>query len=377
MLEYNIEKNLIIEINKSFFLSILSSLSKIATTNKIINKFSLINISLDKKITFSASNDVANINIIVDKNNENITKFQEGEVSVSCKELTEIIYNIPDEKILISLFDGSILEIKGKKSIYRLNVSENSKSQKIIVNNENVFKINNNQLSNLINQISYISLLKDDITRISCINIQGNDNLITATNISKYRMSKKQIKTADKIKNFSVSVSVKAINDIVKIFENKNEEINISISNEKIFFYTRDTIISLVLSNSNFPDIQKMLDKKFNYLLSVKNKKISSELEGICIINNKNVRMEMLENKIIFSMCDNANCSGYREIDSDFKFSGKKFEIEFNGHYVLEVLKILKNSEDVVFQFDDKNKPFLIKNIEGDSLHLIAPIVTC
>ena len=40
-------------------------------------------------------------------------------------------------------------------------------------------------------------------------------------------------------------------------------------------------------------------------------------------------------------MCDNDECSGSREIDSDFQFNGE-FKIEFNGYYVLEVLKILK-----------------------------------
>ena len=369
------EKNLILEINRFFFLSILSSLSKITISNKINNKYSLINVfSNDDEILFSANNDYSKINISVKKDNKNLLKIQKGKISVSCRELTEIINNIQDENVLISSFEN-ILEINGKKTKYHLNISENNDDQKIIIkNSKSTFKLNNIQLLELINQTSYINSLKDDLIS-SCINIQGKNNTITALNVSKYRISKKQIKINNAVNEFKISVSAKSINDIIKIFENKNEEINISINNEKIFFYTKNIIVSLVLAKEEFPDIQKILDKKFNYSLIIKNKKITPELEGVCIISNRKVRMNISEKKIIFSMCDNDECSGSREIDSDFQFNGE-FKIEFNGYYVLEVLKILKNSEDIIFQFDDKNKPFLIKNIEGDSLHLIAPIAS-
>ncbi|MBP5301558.1 MAG: hypothetical protein J6Y70_01585 [Bacilli bacterium] len=379
--------NFFLKIKKDFFLRKLIHLSKIAAPNKINNKLSFINIFSDEDdIIFSATNETTEINIIVKKNNDNILDFSNGAVSISCKELIEVINTIPNEVITISVFDNVVLEITEKTSTYRLNISENNNIQKITLEKEDFsFKIKTTQLINLISQTTYINTIKDNISNSLLVNIESSENNIIASVISKYRMAKKQIKLDNynfqDNKNFKIAISIKAINDILKILDNNKEiiNLNVSISNKKIFFYTKDIIISLTLSNSNFSDIK--LKNDYSSTLTIKNQSLSEEIKGLCIMSNRKVKMEVTKDIITFSTDTDSEYFGKRILESNsndskkFIFNGDKVEIEFDGFFVLETLKNFKTDENVNIFFNGYNKPFLIKNLDNDSFHLIAPII--
>lgn len=400
-------------IEKKIFLEKLEIINKIIPNQVIENIFLFVKIVLnDKTIELTGSDGITSIQTFI-KNKNIIYNCKNGSTLVQTKYLIEIIkkLNINDKYFTLEVLENEkIIEISDskKKISFKLKcLNEEIKYPEFnFISYKKKINISTKDFINSINKTYFAASNKNSHPILNAINLNLNNGIIFFNSSDSFRFARTKNELKIKNVNFNINIPVKIMCTISSIFFKNNDDIEISTDDLKVIFSSKNTntIISSNLLKGDFPSIKIFDDFEKNknniYSLKINAKIFLKSLERVLILSNeeKIIKMTILNNKNkeikLFSEYD--NIGNVTEVIDDFSSNiNNNFEICFNGKYAIDAIKALVNfpyyeennnnneeneknfSEDypIEFQFISKNKPFIIKNLNDDSvIQVIAPI---
>jgi len=343
---------------KNLSLPILSSLLLEAKDNVLIIKATNLDVGLEIQIPAKIT--------------------EEGSIAVGGSILNGFLGNLnKEEKIKIeSIKDNIHLSTESSSTLIK---SYSAEDFPVIprVQEGNPISFNSRDLVLGLRSVLYSASVSDIKPEISSVYIFQEEKELVFVATDSFRLAEKRISFKDKDQEFqSVIIPFKNVSEIVRIFENLDEEVKIEANKNQISFYTDKIHLTSRVIDGNFPDYRQIMPKKFKTEIVVLREELISALKLANIFSDKfnQINIKLLPTSNIFELNSKNQDVGENNVSLQADLSGDDIEMSFNAKYILDSFQSI-NSEKIILRFNEKNRPLLILGVGDTSFqYIIMPI---
>ncbi len=370
-----------VEIKQEILMEHLNYAIKGISTKNIIPILNCIKFELTSEGLYlmSTDNDIAIKTFIPSSDIEKIEKA--GEIVVSGRYIYDIIKKLPNTIITIEELVDNKIYITTNNSSFHLNCNRADEFPILdLSENKNPIKLSQKVFKNIIRQTSFATSQQESRPILTGINIKIEKNMMECTATDSYRLATKKVQLNQEVEEtINITIPTRNLNELVKILNNDEEEIELHIFNNKVIFKFETIIMMSRLLNGTYPDTSKLIPDIFELHINVNLSSFFDAIDRASLLTNEadknTIKLESKGNQIIVS--SNIPEIGYVEEKIDVtKNNDKEIKIAFSSKYMMDALKSLE-SEEIVLLFNGDIKPIIIKNPESDDLkQLILPIRT-
>ncbi len=318
----------------------------------------------------------------------NINIFETGDITVNIRKLYDICKTFnKDSNLLFKSYNNKI-KITCLNSVLSLSVLP-SKDFPILNKDQFNFKykfiIFSYLFKDIVNSI-YFSIGNNDIhCYLNGMLIEYIKDIFYFVTTDSYRLSVYKVYNNSSIINFNKNnfyfiLSRKLVIELYKLLDliNKNEKIILEIDKNIIKICFENFIIYSNLIDGEFPNYKQILNLincNYNYvdlnIFNFKNALLRSSIISSYSFNYVTLTFK----KNILKIYSNNTFSDEIKDIIDINYNGKKFKVNLNVKFILDILNVIKNSLNIRFYFKSSNSIIKIDDIENKHIiYMIMPI---
>lgn len=146
----------------------------------------------------------------------------------------------------------------------------------------------------------------------------------------------------------SVIVPQKALHELSRLMDLSPEttDIRIGFSDNQISFGIDTIILSSRLIDGEFPNYERVIPKESQMTAIIKSKELLTALKQLQFLaQDKTSAVKFLMKKDLLSIVASAQGIGHGEVEIDINYSDKPLEIVFNLNFLVDFLKVVKETE--------------------------------
>lgn len=301
---------------------------------------------------------------------------KEGSVVINSKIFGDIIRKMPDSEIMIELLDNNDVLIESENSVFKIKGNPSDDYPLLPeIEAEESFKISQKIAKDMIRQTIF-SVGDDEYREILTGSlIESDENQLVFVAIDGHRMAVRKTVNDTQNTSFKVVVPGKTLNEISKILEPEENEIEIFTSKNQILFKIDNCKVMSRLLEGEYLNYKSIIPDEYETKIRLNTKELLSSMERAALmsINEKKypVRFDIEDDVLVIS--SSTEIGNVRdEISVDME--GKNMTIGFNPKYFLEALRVI-DDEVVDIYFNSDIGPCTIKPIEGNEFaYMILPV---
>jgi len=171
----------------------------------------------------------------------------------------------------------------------------------------------------------------------------------------------------------NVIVPVKVMNVMEKILHDPDEKVKISFAPNQISISTVAVQITANLVQGRFPKYSDVIPTGCDKKVTFNTDSFNSAVKLVSLLTNeqsKGILLSFSSGQLCLS--SSAPEAGDAEIDMPVEFDGPEFNIGFNPQYVLDMLRVVEETE-IKGEFTDNTKPGLIR-VGKNFLYVLMPV---
>ncbi|WP_323847721.1 MAG: DNA polymerase III subunit beta [Phytoplasma sp.] len=371
------------EIKKEVFLHYLMQIQKILPQKTFFPMYYCIKMELKEDVLFLEINN-SHIVVKIKIKDESLKVEEEGSLVLLGKNFIDIIKKIDYFVIKIASIENNFLIIKNDFSQYKLKLMDlnNYPSVDFNFDYQNYFEIEMELFKKIIKEISIISSKDKQKNVLTGVNLVYKSPFLIATATDSFRLGQKKIELKIDYHDFDIIVPGKNLEELIKLLEQqKDENVQICITKQKIFLKTNYLFFQSPLLEGNYPQIPFIKKESLVNFFKLDRNKLIKVLDRVSLFlpKDKNFFDNVVEFRIYLNhkleiYSDSEEIGNAWEEVEILKFSLiEQTKIFFNIKYLEEILKIFQG-EEIIFFFENSSKPFLIMSEEDETiLYLIFP----
>ena len=368
-------------ISKDILLENLNYVSRALSNKNIIPVLNGILFELKKSgLNLTATDNDITIKTFIDK--KDIKSIdEEGSVVIYGRFILDIIRKLPNDEINIEMVDGNKVIISTETSKYDLNCYDENDFPNIkLQKTENPIILKTDDFKKLITQTSFAVSMQESRPLLTGININIKGNNLECVATDSYRLAKKIIEIDNKeLESVNIVIPGKNINELVKIIEGLDEEIELHLFPNKIMFAYKNILFQSSLLNGTYPNTDTLIPTEYEIKFEANLQELYNAIDRVSLLTQskeKNiVGLEMDENKLIITS-NSPEIGKSEEIMYINNLTNNNINISFSAKYMLDALKTF-DSENIKVLLNGEIKPIILKeNEESNLTQLILPIKT-
>lgn len=313
---------------------------------------------------------------------EIITSMEDGTVILPVPHFPEIIKKLPEELVEITVDNDLKATIRSGHAVFALNGQSSEEYPQLPpFQSDETFKISINDLKQLTKQTVFAVSTMETRPILTGVNVKLDNKKLEFTATDSHRLALRTINIEDtEIDSMNVVIPGKSLQELSKILDDTDDEINVSLMNNQILFSTENLFFLSRLLNGNYPETSRLIPDHSETTLLVERTELIHTIERAALLANREqnnvIRLDTKEDNII-EVSSQSPEVGYVKEDLHVKsFDGDELKISFSSKYMLDTLKTI-DSDEVVINFTGAMRPFIIKTPQDDSiLQLILPVRT-
>ncbi|MEW6517207.1 MAG: DNA polymerase III subunit beta [candidate division FCPU426 bacterium] len=285
-----------------------------------------------------------------------------GSITIPAKRLSEIVRELPDSDINLSLNDNSVITLTCDKAIFKINgLPKDDYPVLPKVKPDKGFNLPKATLLNMIKKS--IFAVSTDETRYVLNGVlffmEGNKLRLVATDGHRLAMIDHNLEKNPNQK-FNYIVPAKTLQELSKILDGEGE-INIQITDNQIVFINAELILMSRLIDGQFPNYQQVIPKQSERILHCETGTLLSATRRVSLMavdKSSSVKYTFSSNKLTISA--NTPEVGEAQEELDLDYNGDSMSIAFNAKYILDVLKNI-SSEKCIMELSSNLNPGVFK----------------
>ncbi len=308
--------------------------------------------------------------------------LEEGSTTLNSQMLYDVVRKIDENsEIEIISNDGKIVSLRTNGS--RFSLACLPKEDYPIIDQDysgNIIKINSKILYKLIDKTKFA--ISNEETRYFLnglylnLNNDTNDETVTIVGTDGHRLAKFSHEIKNNIDKISgVIIPKKTIYELTKLLSEVDQEIEISISANKIIFFIGNIVLLSKLIDGSFPDYKRVIPKDNLNVLEVNREKLLSAVDRVSTIANEKspvIKFKILNN--ILNLNTDNNESSTASEDLPIKYDGDNIEIGFNSKYIMDIINNLEDEKISIF-LKDNSSPIIAKEKSNSNLvYVLMPM---
>ncbi|QJC31849.1 DNA polymerase III subunit beta [Enterobacteriaceae endosymbiont of Donacia tomentosa] len=372
-MEYNItinRENLIKPLQ--YITNIISNRPVIPIINNI-----LIDISESGLITLKSTNLEIEMTYVLEN------KFCKAKysITISGKKFYNICRSLPNKSdITISLNNNRAIISSKKCSFVILTLPTNNFPVIDFLKQDISFTLNHKIIKTFINS-TYFSIANNDVRKyLNGLFLEIKNNILSVVSTDGHRLSIFYYHLKNKLNSYSVIIPRKSIFELSKLVNDSNELVNIKINKGNICFIFQNFKFISKLIESNFPDYNKIMPKKFYVTIKVNRIFFKNALKRVSLLVNENTKSVTLflnncNLKIFTSNIDNEKAEESLTIIT-YNHDFSNISISFNINYLIDVLNILDNDFIKISFIDEVSSIKIEDYYKKNKIYFIMPMKT-
>ena len=309
----------------------------------------------------------------------------EGSTSVPAQTLYNVIKELPDDNPIDLSYDQNnkklhLMSSKSKFAFSCLSTDEFPISP--VETFKTSFDLEPDTLKEIIDKTYFASSNEETRYYLNGLYIHtassNNKNYLRVVATDGHRLAQYQISAPATIvkNNFGVIIPKKLVFELRKLIDDVKENVRIDLSERKIRFSFKETIIISKLVDGKFPDYEKVIPKNTNNTFSINRKKFLESINRISTISSeksKAIKLNLNKDKITIS-ANNVEEGGSGVEEINIKYNGPSLDIGFNSSYLKEIINQF-TLEEITILFSDSTAPTIIKDSsKTESLYVLMPM---
>ena len=358
------------ELNKA-----LNFVSKAVTTRSTmpILKGILLKVTADGKLIMTASD----MDLSIEKTIA-VSDAEEGTIVLPARLFTDIIRKLPNEIISISSGQFSDVIISTSSSEFKIigmiadefpEIGTVNETQKISINRE-IFR-------EMIRKTSFAASTDESKGVIVGVLMEMREGSINMAALDGFRMAVAKEQTENS-QNTDLIIAARILNEINKILpesEEEDENLELILDEKKAVILTEDSRIILRIMEGTFLKYNDLLPKEFATTVHVDRTVLTESIERASLFakegRNNLIKLNITDDNIQVSSKSEA---GNVNENIPVKKTGNDIEIGFNSKYLLEGLKVIRDT-DIVMKFNKNVAPCIMEPVnEGNYTYLLLPV---
>lgn len=356
-------------INQNKLLSAVRIVEKIVSKNITLPILNSILVKTDNgKLKLSATNLELGVNYWI---GAKINK--EGEVAVPAKIFSDFINSVTDEKLTLSV-SKNIISINSEH--YKTQIlGMETKDFPIIpkIKKEASFKIGGQNLKSALLSVFDSASLSEARPELSGVYVNISKTRAEFAATDSFRLSEKIAVLQEGIERSFILPRNTAM-EVVRILENKNEDVSVAVSENQIFIYGQDFEIISRLIDGHYPEYKRVIPDKFIASTKVNKTDFEKKIRMASIFSSGISDIKIKADKETMEITAKNSERGEIIANMACETKSKPFEVSVNYHYLLDGLKILP-TENIVLEFTGDGSPLVLKGEnQKDQTYIIMPL---
>ena len=349
-------------VDKKNTLPILANISIEAKNNELILSSTDMDISIIEKVNCDVSED--------------------GATTINSQILYDIVRKIDDNsEIEIISNNGKLLTLRADGSRFSLAclpredypiIDKQNSGTKIKINSQMLFKliaktkfaISNEETRYFLNGL-YFS-----------INKENKNNIVTLVGTDGHRLAKFSHKIDEEIDQISgVIIPKKTIYELSKLLSEINDDVEISISSNKIIFFIHNITFISKLIDGSFPDYKRVIPNDNLNVLNIKRDKLLAAVDRVSTIANEKspvIKFKLLKNILNLNTINTESSTASEDLTINYE--GDEIEIGFNSKYIMDIVNNLED-EEISINLKDNSSPITAQEKSNTNLiYVLMPM---
>lgn len=303
---------------------------------------------------------------------------EEGDIVINARILSEILRRMDGDKISIVTNERLMCTISCKDSVFDImGMAASDYPEMPSVADGEKIKISGDVLSDMVRgTIFAVSQIEGTKPILTGIDISVKDGILQFVGIDGFRLAIRRQKT--EIQNeFEFVMSGKAIGEVVKLIDEKEEEIEITVGKRLLSFNIGGYVFISRLLDGEFVNYEKIIPTEHKQKTVINCNDFINSIERVSLLINDSfttpVRCAFEESGVNLSC---ATAVGRVKERFALNMEGPDFEIGLNSRYLLEALRAC-DFEKITVKFSGPNTGVLItpeNENDIDFVYLIMPM---
>ena len=307
----------------------------------------------------------------------------EGALTVGANTLYEIVRKLPDGSTVEFLNEASSSQLEIVASRSKFFLATLPKEDFPIMASEEYdfeFSIKAKIIKRLFDKSKFA--MSSEETRYylngvylhSCLD--NDKQILRAVATDGHRLAQIDIENPGLQDKFSgIIVPKKTVSELRMVLDNDNEEIYISVSNNKIRFSNNSLTLTSKIVDGTFPDYKRVIPVDNEKKLKVSASEFSEAVDRVSTVSSERsraVKLSLTSGKLHLSV--NSPENGKAEDVMIVDYDNDDLEIGFNARYLQELTSQV-DGKIVEFSFKSSGDPALMKDIDDEgALYVVMPM---
>lgn len=218
------------------------------------------------------------------------------------------------------------------------------------------------------------SVSRDETRPVLCgMLLTFNKGRLTMVSTDSYRLAVNEMSVSSSVDDGTkVIVPARCMDEVSRICSDEN--IEIGLAKNQIYFNTGEVIIVSRLIEGNFPNYQQLLPENCELRVKVAKDKFMSALKRVSLLAQNNALIKIKIEKENLQMSAVTADIGSAIENVDVQVDGTGMEIAFNANYLIDGLNSI-SEEEVLLELNNPLKPGILRPVEAQNfIYLVMPV---
>ena len=302
--------------------------------------------------------------------------IEEGSIVLDSRIFGDIVKKLPDSEISLKLSNQdrnvNIVCQNSEFNILASNPKDYPELPTII--NKNSFRLSKDLFKDAIRQTVFATSKDETRPILTGVLLEVRDNIGSFVSLDGYRLALKNI-NIDSSQDIEVVIPAKALVELNKIIEDKDEELEVILAPKHIIFKLEDTLFSSRLLEGQFLNYRDIIRKEHKTTVFIDKTKFQNSLERASLLA-KEEKANLIKLRIEDNLLTINSNSEIGDVNEEILSTreGEDLNIAFNARYILEGIKTI-DVDKIKLQFSGSLSPCIIQSAEDDNYtYLVLPV---
>jgi DNA polymerase-3 subunit beta len=304
-----------------------------------------------------------------------VTIEEEGGIALPAKKINEIVRELPNAAVKMEV-EGGVAKFTCDRTHFSLSgMSTEDFPPMPNYPDKDAFKIEQSVLKNLIEKTRIAVSTEELRYALNGIYFHSLDNELRLVSTDGRRLAMMKIIIESGInEKLGIIIPTKAINQLSSVLEGE-EEINIAVKNNQIFFKTEKFILSSRLIDGQFPNYEQVIPPQRDKKIVLDTVRFLQALKRVSILaSEKNNMVKLLIEEGRVNITASTPELGEATDEMDVIYSGEPMQVAYNVRYVMDVLKNI-DSDETLLEFNQPLSPGVFRPADSQNyINVIMPM---
>jgi DNA polymerase-3 subunit beta len=299
--------------------------------------------------------------------------IENGAAAVPANVFLGVLGSIKDEDVVLELKDKNLKVSSNKNSaVIKCMPHEDFPSIPKILATKTI----KTDIKNFIHgfkSVWYSASTSNIKPELSSVYVYKDGEHLVFVSTDSFRLAEKKINIKNGIDIPQIIIPYKNVSEIIKLFEEHTEPVEILFDKNQIAFVSGDVYLVSRLVDGSFPDYKQIIPKNFVSEATVLKSDILNSIKASNIFSDSlnQVRIKADPKNGQLHIESKNNDIGEYKNSIKASASGESLELNFNNKYITDCMQTI-TSDSVSFSFAGQGKPLLIAGISDPSFRYIV-----